>query len=97
MRAGSMCISCLLAKQEKLIRPYPDEARKSDYMHQLLGLLYQNAQSESAPSLAEKTDRLYQEFWGLAEDFSEQKNYITDFFSVWRTRLNRKSKAPAIR
>ncbi len=73
MRAGSMCISCLLAKQEKLIRPYPDEARKSDYMHQLLGLLYQNAQSESAPSLAEKTDRLYQEFWGLAEDFSEQK------------------------
>lgn len=76
MRAGSMCISCLLAKQEKLIRPYPDEARKSDYMHQLLGLLYQNAQSESAPSLAEKTDRLYQEFWGLAEDFSEQKKTI---------------------
>ena len=78
MRAGSMCISCLLSKQEKLIRQFSDEGRKSEYMHQLLGFLYHNAGSESAPSLAEKIDRLYRTFWDSAEDFSGQKKLYNE-------------------
>ena len=38
MHANSMCISCIIAKQDKLIREFSDESRKSEYMHQVLEL-----------------------------------------------------------
>lgn len=74
MHANSMCISCLLSKQEKLIRDFPDENKKSDYMHRLLELLYQHGQSESAPWLAEKINQLYKSFWGAGEDYAVAKH-----------------------
>ena len=92
MRAASMCISCLLSKQEKLIRQFPDEDRKSDYMHQLLGFLYENAQTESAPSLAEKIDQLYRVFWGTAEDFSGQKKLYNELLLSMENEIESKIK-----
>lgn len=74
MRANSMCISCLLSKQEKMIRPFADESKKSEYLHQLLKLLYDHGQTASAPELAEQINILYKEIWGLEEDFTEVKH-----------------------
>ena len=51
MKANSMCVSCLISKQEKLIRNFTDEEKKSEYMHQLLGILYTHALTESAPGI----------------------------------------------
>ena len=73
MHANSMCISCLIAKQEKRIRQYSDENKKSEYMHQLLKILYQHGQSESAPWIAEQINQLYENFWGNAEDYTPLK------------------------
>ena len=73
MHANSMCISCLIAKQEKRIRQYSDENKKSEYMHQLVEILYQHGQSESAPWIAEQIDQLYENFWGNAEDYTPLK------------------------
>lgn len=74
MQANSMCISCLLSKQEKLIRPFADESKKSEYLHQLLKLLYDHGQTSSAPELAEQINILYKKIWGLEEDFTEVKH-----------------------
>ena len=73
MHANSMCVSCLIAKQEKRIRQYSDENKKSEYMHQLLEILYKYGQSESAPWIAEQIDQLYENFWGSAEDYTPLK------------------------
>lgn len=73
MHANSMCISCLIAKQEKRIRQYSDENKKSEYMHQLLKILYQHGQSESAPWIAEQINQLYENFWENAEDYTPLK------------------------
>ncbi len=70
MRANSMCISCLIEKQEKLIRQYQDEDKKSEYMHRLLELLYRYGQTKSAPWLAEQIDQLFEEFWGNMKDYT---------------------------
>ena len=78
MHASSMCISCLLSKQEKLIRQFPDEEKKSDYIHQVLHILYLYGQSKSAPALAEKIDTLHRKFWGQTEDLSGQKKLYND-------------------
>lgn len=92
MHTCSMCISCLLSKQEKLIRQFPDEDRKSDYIHQLLGFLYQNAQSESAPALAAKIDQLYRVFWGTEENFSGQKKLYNELLLSMEDEIESKIK-----
>lgn len=74
MQANSMCISCLLSKQEKIIRPFADELKKSEYLHQLLKLLYDHGQTASAPELAEQINILYKNIWGTEEDFTEIKH-----------------------
>ncbi len=73
MHANSMCISCILYKQEKSIRPFPDEAKKAAYLHQVLEVLYRHGQDFPAPRLAAQIDRIYKEFWGMTEDYSLQK------------------------
>lgn len=73
MRANSMCISCLIAKQDKRIRQFHDEKKKSEYMHQILEILYKHGQSESNPWLAEKLDQLYKNFWGNPKDYTSLK------------------------
>lgn len=74
MNAGAMCISCILSKEELAVRQFPDEKRKSEYMHRVLGILYNHAQTESSPGLTERLEQLYEEFWGTAKDFRQQKH-----------------------
>ena len=73
MNANSMCVSCLLSKQEKLIRNFSDEDKKSEYMHELLGILYEYAQKESAPGLTVRINGLFEKFWGCTEDYGPLK------------------------
>ena len=74
MKANSMCMTCILSRQEKKIRNNEDEQKKSDYMHQVLKILYENGQTQSAPWMAEKINRLYEEYWGPLEDYTDIKH-----------------------
>lgn len=74
MKANSMCISCILSRQEKKIRSFEDEQKKSKYMNQVLKILYENGQTESAPWMAEKINRLYEKYWGPLEDYTDIKH-----------------------
>lgn len=74
MQANSMCIACIISKQEKKIRPFPDENKKSEYMRQLLEILYRHGRTESSPWLAEQIDQLYENFWGEPEDYTPIKH-----------------------
>ena len=73
MRASSMCIACILGKQDKLIRRFDDEEKKSEYMRRVLGVLYEHGRSESSPWLAEQIDMLYESYWGNM-DFTPLKH-----------------------
>lgn len=64
MRAGSMCIACLLGKQEKLIRPFEDEKKKAEYLRRVRELLDKHGQSESSPWLVEQIGMLHESYWG---------------------------------
>ncbi|MBE5953918.1 MAG: DUF89 family protein [Lachnospiraceae bacterium] len=73
MKANSMCISCILKKQEKLIRDFSDEDKKSQYINRVLEILRKHGQTESSPWLAEKINQLYEECWGEGEDYTVTK------------------------
>lgn len=73
MNANSMCISCFVAKQDKLIRQYHGENKKSQYMHQILEILYKYGQTESSPWIAEQINQLYESFWKKSQDYTSLK------------------------
>lgn len=75
MRANSMCISCILLKQEKKIRNFKDDDKKSEYLHQVLGILHEHGCTKSSPWLAEKINQTYEKFWGASEDYSLIKHH----------------------
>ena len=62
MHASSACIACIFGKQDKRIRQFDDEGKKSEYMHRVLEILYKHGQSESSPWLAEQIDMLYESY-----------------------------------
>lgn len=75
MHAGSMCISCIFGKQDKLIRQFDNEEKKSEYMHRVLEILYKHGQSESSPRLAEQINMLYESYWGSIDYKSLKHKY----------------------
>lgn len=90
MHAGSMCISCILSKEEESIRHFPDEERKSAYMHLVLEVLYQYGQTESSPGLTERLARLYRDFWGEARDYTAQKQQYNQLLLQMEVKLEQK-------
>ena len=64
MQANSMCISCIVGRQEKMIRAFRDEEKKSEYMHRILEIMYHYGRSKSSPWLVEQINRVYENFWG---------------------------------
>lgn len=93
MKANSMCISCLLSKQEKMIRPFSNEEKKSRYMNGVLKLLYEHGQVESAPWLAEQINLLCDEFWGKLEDYVAVKEMYNQLLLGKESELEAKISA----
>ena len=75
MRASSMCFACMFGKQDRLIRSFEDEDKKSEYLHEALGILYQYGPSESSPRLAERLNELYESYWGPMDDAPLKHQY----------------------
>lgn len=73
MHMNSMCIPCILSKEEQQIRSYTDEEAKSAYLHRVLELLYRRGLADSAPCLVEQINETYREFWGREVDYGPQK------------------------
>ena len=74
MHANSMCISCILSKQEKSIRDFTDEDKKSVYIQKVLEILSMHGCVESSPWLVEQINHLYEQCWGMGEDYTAIKH-----------------------
>ena len=75
MHASSMCISCIFGKQDKLIRQFDNEEKKSEYMNRVREILYERGKSESSPWLAEQINMLYESYWGNIDYTSLKHKY----------------------
>lgn len=75
MNASSMCISCILRKQDKLIRQFDNEEKKAEYIHRVLEILCKYGRSESTPWLSEQINMLYESYWGNLDYTSLKHKY----------------------
>jgi uncharacterized protein with ATP-grasp and redox domains len=79
MKANATCIACLLNKQEKNIRPFKDEQKKSDYLHEVLKLLYEHGQTQSSPWLFMKIEEIYDKYFEPVIDYPAIKHKYNQF------------------
>uniref|UniRef100_UPI004055BC3E damage-control phosphatase ARMT1 family protein n=1 Tax=Acetatifactor sp. TaxID=1872090 RepID=UPI004055BC3E len=95
MIANSMCISCFVSRQEKMIRNFTDEHKKSEYMHRVLEIMYKYGQTESAPCIAERINVLYRSFWGNLDDFTPIKQKYNQLLLGKEAEMEKKIRASA--
>ena len=74
MNASISCISCLIGKQEKLIRQFSDEERKKAFFQDFLTMIQQERLNRTAPWLQGKADRLLERYFGTIVDYPALKS-----------------------
>ena len=99
MRANEKCISCIFSKQEKLVNSFQDEKKKSEYLNKVSEILNYYGCKESSPFLAEKVNDLYENYWGVSDDYSKIKQKYNSLLLEKETNLIEKihSSSDALR
>lgn len=96
MKLNPFCLCCILNKQEKLIRSYPDMEKKTEYMKKLMALIANTKETDCAPSLSVDIQRLYSSFWNCpAEDYTEIKKEFNRFMLDIEHTLEEKIRSSA--
>lgn len=96
MKLNPFCLCCILNKQEKLIRPYPDMEKKTEYMKKLMALISNTKETDCAPSLSVDIQKLYSSFWNCpAEDYTEIKKDFNRFMLDIEDTLEEKIRSSA--
>lgn len=79
MYANVSCIACILEKQEKAIRSFSDEKKKSEYIHEVLKILYENGQDHTCPWLLMKIDEVYNRYFERVTDYPSIKHKYNQY------------------
>ena len=70
---SAKCISCLVARQYKLIKDFDDEVKKAEYMKEVLETLHDMGEGEASPVATERMDRRFTEYFGINRSFEDAK------------------------
>ncbi len=70
---SAKCISCLVARQYKLIKDFDDEVKKAEYMKEVLETLHDMGEGEASPVATERMDRRFTEYFGVNRSFEDAK------------------------
>ena len=70
---SAKCVSCLVARQYKLIKDFDDEVKKAEYMKEVLETLSNMGEGEASPVATERMDRRFTEYFGVNRSFEDAK------------------------
>ncbi len=70
---SSYCMACLLQGEEERIRKFSDEKKNAIYYKEVCRLIGESDETASAPVLVAKKAELFEKYYGIKDDYSEQK------------------------
>ncbi|MEE1030709.1 MAG: ARMT1-like domain-containing protein [Ruminococcus sp.] len=79
MRLYASCMCCLLEKQELKIRKCTDEAKKAEYLKELMRLIGNSGEEANAPWLASEISKIYEKHFHEKDDFGPAKRKFNQF------------------
>ena len=92
MNASISCISCLIGKQEKIIRQFQDEDKKKAFFQDFLTVVQQEGMKRTAPWLQRKADLLLDKYFGTIIDYpilkSGYNQYLLSKESVFEEKIS---------
>ena len=95
MRLNSMCIRCLVDKQEARIAKFKDEDKKAAYMKEIAGIIGESDDEASSAYLVYLFNQVYRRYFGEVKDYSEIKKEYNAYVLALEEELDREiGKAP---
>lgn len=79
MKINTFCLTCLIRMQEAQIPVQAEEEKKMEYMREVLSFLATCNPELSAPALVRPLARIYEKYWGKAQDMEQCKKEFNDF------------------
>lgn len=73
MRLNSMCIRCLVDKQEAKLAKFEDEEKKAAYMKEIAKIIGESDDEASSAYLGYLFNQVYRRYFGEVKDYSEIK------------------------
>ena len=84
---SAKCVSCLVARQYRLIKDFDDEVKKAEYMKEVLETLGNMGEGEAAPVATERMDRRFTEYFGVNRSFEEVKRKYNELLLAMEDEL----------
>ncbi len=75
---SAKCISCLVNRQFRLISPFDDEIKKAEYMREVLDILRNMGDGETAPVAVERMDARFSDYFGVNRSFEDVKRQYNE-------------------
>lgn len=95
MELTSACMRCLLDRREDALHKFKNEEKKADYFREILGILYREGKTETAPYISVQMRKAYERYFGEKEDFSEIKRFYNQLMLSMEPELEKKIRESA--
>ena len=79
MRLNSMCIRCLVDKQEAGIAKFKDEEKNTAYMKEIAKIIGESDDEASSAYLVYLFNQVYRRYFGEVKDYSEIKKEYNSY------------------
>lgn len=79
MKINTFCLTCLIRMQEAQIPAQAEDDKKMEYMREILSFLSACDPELSAPALVRPLGKIYEKYWGKAQDMEQCKKEFNDF------------------
>ena len=89
MRLNSMCIRCLVDKQEAGIAKFPDEDKNTAYMKEIAKIIGESDDEASSAYLVYLFNQVYRRYFGEVKDYSEIKKEYNSYVLAMEEELYR--------
>lgn len=89
MRLNSMCIRCLMDKQQARIAKYEDEDLKTLYMKDIARIIGESGDDVTSPYLVYLFNQVYRQYFGEMKDYSKIKKEYNSYVLAMEDELYR--------
>ena len=87
MRLNSMCIRCLVDKQEARIAKFDDEDKNTAYMKEIAKIIGESDDEASSPYLVYLFNQVYRRYFGEIKDYSDIKKEYNSYVLAMENEL----------
>lgn len=87
MKLSAACMACMVQRQADHLRDCPDEEKKSAYLREVLRVIAEAPETDSAPVTTERLNSLHETWFGAPFSFRELKRKYNAMMLAWEEKI----------